>query len=129
MAGRAAEIVVFGNKEITQCASNDIIYSTGIAREMVTKFGFSVMGPIAINNSDELILDNSLLKKKAMIADKTSSTIDTEVIKISKTALDRSISIIKKNKLLLDKLVEVLIVEETIDKIRFKDICKDSLKV
>ena len=43
LAGRAAEIVVFGISEITQYAANNINYSTDIAKEMVTKYGFSVM--------------------------------------------------------------------------------------
>ena len=130
LAGRAAEIVVFGQSEITQCAENDLRYSTAIAKEMVTKYGFSVIGPVNLDqNSDEVFLGNSLLRNKSVLADKTSKLIDDEVIKISKDALNRSIKIIKNNRKLLDKLVEILIDEETIDKDKFKRITKNSLKL
>ncbi len=39
LAGRAAETIVFGESEITQCSLNDISYATNIVREMVTKYG------------------------------------------------------------------------------------------
>ena len=45
LAGRAAEIIVFGKNEITQCSINDISYSTKLIKEMVTKYGFSPIGP------------------------------------------------------------------------------------
>ena len=130
LAGRAAELVVFGKSEITQCAESDLRYSTSIAKEMVTKYGFSVIGPVNLDqSSDEVFLGNSLLRNKSAIADKTSKMIDDEVIKISKDALNRSIKIIKQNRKLLDNLAEVLIDEETIDKDKFKKITINSLKV
>tara|TARA_Y100001978_G_C23509225_1_gene344769 strand:- start:14 stop:730 length:717 start_codon:yes stop_codon:yes gene_type:complete len=130
LAGRAAEIVVFGKSEITQCAESDLRYATSLAKEMVTKYGFSVIGPVNLDqNSDEVFLGNSLLRNKSVLADKTSKIIDDEVIKISKEALNRSIKIINKNRKLLDKLVDILIDEETIDKFKFKEITKNKLKV
>ncbi len=130
LAGRAAEIVVFGKSEITQCAESDLRYATSLAKEMVTKYGFSVIGPVNLDqNSDEVFLGNSLLRNKSVLADKTSKIIDDEVIKISKEALNKSIKIIKENRKLLDKLVDILVDEETIDKIKFKDITTNKLKV
>ena len=49
LAGRAAETIVFGESEITQCSLNDISYATNIVREMVTKYGFSIIGPISMD--------------------------------------------------------------------------------
>ena len=130
LAGRAAELVVFGKSEITQCAESDLRYSTSIAKEMVTKYGFSVIGPVNLDqSSDEVFLGNSLLRNKSAIADKTSKRIDDEVIKISKDALNRSIKIIKQNRKLLDNLAEVLIDEETIDKDKFKKITTNALNL
>ncbi len=130
LAGRAAEIVVFGRSEITQCAENDLLYSTAIAKEMVTKYGFSVIGPVCVEQKqDEVFLGNSLLRNKSLIADKTSKIIDDEIIKISKQALNNSIEIIQKNRKLLDDIVEVLIDEETIDKEGFRKITLNQLKI
>ena len=130
LAGRASEIIVFGVNEITQYASNDLSYATRIAKEMVTKYGFSVIGPVNLDqDNNEVFLGNSLLKNKSMIADKTSTIIDNQIIKITKKALDNSILIIKKNRILLEKLVEVLINEETIDGDRFMKISAKILKI
>ncbi len=130
LAGRAAEIVVFGKNEITQYASSDLFYSTNIAREMVTKYGFSIIGPVSLNlNNDEVFLGNSLLRNKSLIADKTSTIIDKQIMEISKQALDNAIYKIKNNRQLLEKIVEVLIYQETINGNRFKELSTNILKV
>ena len=129
LAGRASEIVVFGMNEITQYATNDLNYSTNIAKEMVTKYGFSVIGPVSLNQeNNEVFLGNSLLKNKSLIADKTSTIIDNQIIDISKNALESSISIIRRNRALLEKIVDVLIDEETINGERFKELATNILK-
>ena len=122
LAGRAAEIIVFGKNEITQCAINDISYATNIVREMVTKYGFSIVGPISIatDNSDVFIGDG-LIRSKSDIADNTFSKIDTEIINISKISLQNSVHILQRNRPLMDRLVDILLVEETIDKDVFKE--------
>ena len=47
LGGRAAEIIVFGTNEVTQGATNDLENVYFWANQMVTKFGFSELGPIA----------------------------------------------------------------------------------
>jgi len=130
LSGRAAEIVVFGINEITQYATNYINYSTEIAKEMVTKYGFSVIGPVCLDqNNEEIFLGNSLLRNKSLIADKTSTIIDNQIIRISKEALANAILKIRNNRSMLEKIVEVLIDEETIDGNRFKELSSNLLKV
>ena len=48
LGGRAAELVVFGAGEVTQGASGDLDLVTRISREMVTRYGFSSLGPVAL---------------------------------------------------------------------------------
>ena len=48
LGGRAAELVVFGPSEVTQGASGDLQMVSQLAREMVTRFGFSSLGPVAL---------------------------------------------------------------------------------
>ena len=130
LAGRAAETVVFGFNEITQYAQNDLSYATGIAREMVTKYGFSILGPVNTSqDSSEVFLGNSLLRNKSSIADITTKQIDEEIMEISKKALFNSMNVISKNRYLLDKIVDVLMNEETIDNKRFVGLVSSSLKV
>ena len=130
LAGRAAETIVFGESEITQCSVNDISYATNIVREMVTKYGFSIIGPISMDSDkNEIFLGDGLFTRKPDIAENTCSRIDSEIIKISKISLSNSIEILKKNRLLLDKLVDILLNQETIDKQVFKLTTSKLLKV
>ena len=129
LAGRAAETVVYGKSEITQCSSNDLTYATNIVREMVTKYGFSIIGPVSLDNENDILIGDGLIKRKSPIADNTFSLIDSEIINISKISLNNSIMIIQKNRILLEKLVDTLINLETIDNNVFKKITFDLLKV
>ena len=129
LAGRAAETVVYGKSEITQCSVNNISYATNIVREMVTTYGFSIIGPISIDNNNDSLIGDGLVKSKSLIADNTYSKIDNEIINISRISLDNSIKIISKNRILLEKLVETLINIETIDKEIFKELSLDLLQI
>ncbi len=129
LAGRAAETIVFGKNEVTQCSINDISYATSIVREMVTKYGFSIIGPISLENNSQILIGDGLLRKESIIADNTYSKIDNEIINISKIALNNAIDIISKNRILLEKLVEILIIKETIQNNIFEKITSDLLKV
>jgi len=130
LAGRAAETIVFGKNEITQCSVQEISYATNIVREMVTKYGFSIIGPISIDSdSSDLLIGDGLVRRKSLIADNTFSKIDNEIIKISNVALSNAIQILQKNRTLLDKLVEILLHLETIDNKLFKKNTFDLLKI
>ena len=130
LAGRAAETIVFGKNEITQCSMNDISYATNIVREMVTKYGFSIIGPVSIDSTNnEILIGDGLVRNKSLIADNTYSKIDNEIINISKISFNNAVIIIRKNRNLLEKLVETLINLETIDNNIFKKITFDFLKV
>ena len=74
-------------------------------------------------------MGDGLFKRKPLIAENTSSRIDNEIIKISKISLNNSINILKKNRVLLDKLVDILLNLETIDKQVFKLTTSKLLKV
>ena len=129
LAGRAAETLVFGKNEITQCSMNDISYSTNIVREMVTKYGFSIIGPISIDENNGLLIDNGIIRNKSQIANNTFSKVDNEIINISKISLNNAIEILDKNRSLLERLVDILLNLETIDNNKFRKIASNSLKV
>jgi len=128
LAGRAAEIIVFGKNEITQCSINDISYATNLVREMVTKYGFSIIGPLCLDNSNDILIGDGFVSRKSIIADNTNSKIDNEIIKISKISLNNATDIISNNRILLDKLVEILMNEETLDNNLFRKITFGLLK-
>jgi len=69
LGGRVAEKVVFGEPEITTGASNDLQQITNIARQMVTRYGMSNIGPIALedNNNQQLFFLEMIQKKQLLI--------------------------------------------------------------
>ena len=88
------------------------------------------MGPISMgSDSSDIFVGDGLFRKKPLIAENTSSRIDNEIIKISKISLNNSIAILKKNRVLLDKLVDILLNVETVDKNLFKMTSSKLLKV
>ena len=50
MAGRATELLVFGESEITQICQQDFIEAKKIAYKMVVKYGFSNLGPLSFDS-------------------------------------------------------------------------------
>ena len=96
---------------------------------MVTKYGFSIIGPLSLENSGEMSVGDVFVRNKSIIADNTYSKIDNEIIHISKVSLNNAINIMRNNRILLEKLVELLLIKETVENNTFKKITFDLLKV
>ena len=116
MGGRAAELVVFGPSEITQGASSDLEMVSRIAREMVTRYGFSSMGPLSLEGEgSEVFLGRDWLRSEPHHSQKTSNRIDAEVQQLARHALDQAVSLLEPRRDLMDELVNLLIERETIE--------------
>ena len=64
LGGRAAEDVVFGRGEVTTGAGGDIQQVASMARQMVTRFGMSRLGPISLeNDSQEVFIGRDLMTR------------------------------------------------------------------
>jgi cell division protease FtsH len=115
LGGRVAEKVVFGDPEITTGASNDLQQVTNIARQMVTRYGMSNIGPIALedDNNEQMFLGGEY---NEAIADR----IDTEVCKIVNHCEKIATKIILDNRVIIDLVVEKLLDFETIDGNEFR---------
>jgi len=116
LGGRVAEKVVFGDQEITTGASNDLQQVTSVARQMVTRYGMSNIGPIALegNNNEQIFLGGD----NEAIADR----IDTEVCKIVNHCEKVATKIILDNRVVIDLIVEKLLDSETIDGEEFREL-------
>ncbi|MBP6597148.1 MAG: ATP-dependent zinc metalloprotease FtsH [Arenimonas sp.] len=113
--GRVAEELIFGADMVTTGASNDIERATKMARNMVTKWGLSELGPITFGEEeDEVFLGRSVTQHK-IVSDDTARKIDEVVRGILDRAYERTRDILTVN---LDKLhimAEALLTYETID--------------
>ena len=119
LGGRVTEQVVFGNPEVTTGASNDLQQVTNIARQMVTRYGMSNIGPIALedDNNQQIFLGG---EANEAVADR----IDIEVCKIINHCEQIATDIILDNRVIIDLAVEKLLDSETIDGIEFRNIIK-----
>src|SRR6266481_6506842 len=81
--GRVAEELIFGLERVTTGASDDIRRATGLARRMVTEFGFSEkLGPLRYaDNEEEVFLGHSVTQRKN-VSDATAKLIDEEIRRI-----------------------------------------------
>jgi len=115
MGGRAAELVVFGKQEITPGASSDIEAVTAMAREMVTRYGFSSLGPVAWEgNQVEVFIGRDWLQQRPTYSKDTAKALDEEVQKLAKQALATACTLLSGHRPLLDDLTNQLVEQETI---------------
>lgn len=119
LGGRVTEQIVFGDPEVTTGASNDLQQVTNIARQMVTRYGMSNIGPIALEdeNNEQMFLGG---ESNEAIADR----IDTEVCKIINHCEQIAKEIILDNRVIIDLIVEKLLDEETISGDEFRHLLK-----
>jgi len=119
LGGRVAEQVVFGDQEITTGASNDLQQVTNIARQMVTRYGMSSIGPIALedNNNEQMFLGGE--------NDAISDRIDSEVCKIVNHCEQVATKIVLDNRVIIDLIVEKLLDAETLNGDEFRELVQD----
>lgn len=101
MGGRVAEELIFGTENVTSGASNDIMQATRIARNMVTKFGFSEQVGLVYHGG---------ATGEEHASDETRARIDGEVQKLTHASYERAKALLTKysaqHKLLAQTLLE-----------------------
>jgi cell division protease FtsH len=123
MGGRAAELLVFGPSEVTQGASGDLELVSRIGREMVTRYGFSNLGPVALEaDTAEVFLGRDWLRAEPHYSRETGNRIDAQVQDLARQALDQALSLLRPRRILIDELVDMLIEQETIDGDLFRSV-------
>ena len=122
LGGRVAEEIVFGNSEITTGASNDLQQVTSMARQMVTRFGMSSIGPLSLDSEDSDPFLGRGMGRGNDYSDEIAIKIDSQIKLIVQECHDNTRNIIKNNRVIIDKLVDILIEKETINGEEFREI-------
>lgn len=118
LGGRVAEALTLD--DISTGASNDIMRATEIAREMVTKYGFSEkLGPVNYSSSDEVFLGNDFTAHKNY-SEAVAHEIDEEIKKLVEEAYVEAERLLKENMDILTRVAEALLLVETIDGEQFE---------
>ncbi|TSC88036.1 MAG: cell division protease FtsH [Microgenomates group bacterium Gr01-1014_7] len=118
LGGRAAEDMIF--KDISTGAANDLELATAIARDMVTEYGMSALGPINIKPHPMFGLWARMQDEGGGVSQAMQSKIDNEIKKIIDSCYKQAVNILHKNKPKLDKVAEALLEKETLDTDEFE---------
>jgi cell division protease FtsH len=115
--GRVAEEMIFGPKDITTGAGNDIERATMMARRMVTSFGMSeVIGLVAVgDNEQEVFLGRELVQRRT-VSEHTQRIVDEEIKRILDQAHTTAQAVIAVNRDLLESIARALLERETLDR-------------
>lgn len=118
LGGRVAEEIVFD--DITTGASADIKKATQIARDMVTKYGFSdSIGMISYDNGDEVFIGRDWGQTRNY-SEGIARKIDDEVKLIIDECHERARKIINENSDILHKTAKLLLEKEKINREEFE---------
>lgn len=122
--GRIAEELIYGKESITTGASNDIEKVTQLARNMVTKWGFSKnLGALTYDeNGGEVFLGKSAATQSNTVSEDTAQLIDQEVREIVSRLYDRAREILVENMDKLHMMAEALMEYETLSPEQVGDI-------
>lgn len=125
LGGRAAEEEIFGSAEVTVGAANDIRSVANLAREMVTRYGMSDLGPVALENpSGEVFLGRGW-QSQSEYSEEVATKIDHQVRGMAVRCYEEARQIIRENRALMDRLVDLLIEKETIEGDEFRQIVSE----
>ena len=120
MGGRVAEKLKLD--DISIGASADIKQATQIAREMITKYGFSdKLGVVNYGGDDEVFLGNDFTAHKSY-SEHTAQEIDEEIRRINEEAYEEAVRILTEKDDILERVAKALLYVETIDGDQFEDL-------
>ncbi|KAK7399809.1 hypothetical protein VNO78_11001 [Psophocarpus tetragonolobus] len=130
LGGRAAEEVIFGEPEVTTGAAGDLQQITGLAKQMVTTFGMSDIGPWSLMEpsaqSGDVIM--RMMARNSM-SEKLAEDIDAAIKRISDEAYEIALYHIRNNREAIDKIVEVLLEKETLTGDEFRAILSEFVEI
>lgn len=129
LGGRAAEEIVFGEAEVTTGASNDLQQVTSMARQMVTRFGMSNIGPLCLENEESNPFLGKGMSTNGEYSDEIAIKIDQQVKSIVDNCHKQTLKMIQENRVVIDLLVDLLIEKETIDGEEFRQIISQYTKI
>eukprot|EP00850_Spirogloea_muscicola_P018356 SM000167S02969 [mRNA] locus=s167:210736:214488:+ [translate_table: standard] len=130
LGGRAAEEVIFGHSEVTTGAASDLQQVTNMAKQMVTVFGMSDIGPWALMDpsaqSGDMIM--RMLARNSM-SEKLAYDIDVAVKALSDQAYEIALQHIRDSRQAMDKIVEVLLEKETLSGEEFRALLSEFVDI
>ena len=118
LGGRVAEMLTLD--DISTGASNDIQRATDIARDMITKYGFSErLGTVNYSDSEEVFLGRDFTSSKKY-SEEVAAEIDDEIRRMIGECLEDTKEILKWHMTELENVAQALLLVETLDGEQFE---------
>ena len=115
MGGRVAEEIIFGYDKVSSGASGDIQYATGLARDMVTKWGMSdKVGPVEYAQPEGESFLGYSSSQPVRMSNQTAQLIDDEIKSIVEGGLHRAKQVLTDHIDQLHTLAGALLEYETL---------------
>jgi len=116
LGGRAAEQIVFGTSQVTTGAGGDLQQVERMARGMVTQFGMSDVGFIAIDEGGMM---------GPSYSDELGTKIDAAIRAISDEGYETAMNCLMTNRVCLDRIADELVEVETMSGDRLREIVSE----
>jgi len=120
LGGYISEKLAFG--DVTTGASNDLERATAMARNLVTRYGMSELGPRTFGHKEEMVFLGKEMHEEKNYSEKTAEDIDKQVTKFIADAYVIAEKILIDKKSTLEKIVSVLKEKETMEQEEFNEI-------
>ena len=121
--GRIAELMIYGGDRVTTGASNDIERATELARNMVTRWGFSdKLGPLVYGEEGGQAFMGHPGMKGSAVSTNVAHLIDDEIREVIDRNYQRAEMLLQDNIKVLHKMADALMKWETIDRLQIEDL-------
>ena len=121
--GRIAELMIYGGDRVTTGASNDIERATELARNMVTRWGFSdKLGPLVYGEEGGQAFMGYPGSKGSAVSTNVAHLIDDEIREVIDRNYQRAEMLLQDNIKVLHKMADALMKWETIDRLQIEDL-------
>ncbi|MBQ3370540.1 MAG: ATP-dependent zinc metalloprotease FtsH [Mogibacterium sp.] len=118
LGGRVAEELKLD--DISTGASNDLERATEIARQMITKYGFSEkLGPVSFSSSDEVFLGRDFSTRQNY-SEEVASEVDHEIRALLSRCYAETKKILEDNDAAFERVAQALLLVETLDGDQFE---------
>lgn len=121
LGGYVTEEMIFG--DLTTGPSNDLQVIANLARDMVTKYGMSAIGPIALEGTGGRLIGGGISEDRGF-SPQLAKQIDDEVAKIIEAGKDKAREILTQYRSALDVVAHKLVEEETLEREDYEAILK-----
>lgn len=121
LGGYVTEEMIFG--DLTTGPSNDLQVVANLARDMVTKYGMSLLGPIALEGTGGRLIGGGMSEDRGY-SPQVAKSIDDEVAKIIEEGKNKAREILTKYRPALEVVAKQLVKAETLEREEYEELLK-----